>query len=470
MEAAEWYELRNDRANRINDVLLDSSAKTIAVVVGDSESLSHQTMAVTMANTLSRWCRRVTFFLSKSARSLVPGNPKMLHELISEVMTSADPYGDFHVKETSQFSNDFNYKVVVGQTSQWSHLQDFFWLDSDGWISGYGFGNPKNQLSKKADSNNPVGAAFSAACINSVIFSDYVGLSKMVGFEKWISLFDLKTSTTFDGLRNPTITSPVDLGSIWQIGAGAVGSTFDFILSLLPAKGTIHIIDYDKVSIPNTSSSQIFTASDAFSETKKVLACERALANNRSLIVKTHDKDFGRFINEGHLKNSYPDCILCFANEKNIWSIIQNNEPPIVLHATTSSNWVVNFGRHVPFDEWCIVCRFGIEESHYVPVCSTGTSRVDSKEEEKLGILPFLSPVAATLTLCELIKLSQFQSQYPINSNFSQFSLKNVTETQPMSIQMAPKKDCPVCSNQDISSYHQGYEKSKYYNRRIKEI
>jgi hypothetical protein len=468
MEAAEWYKLRNDRANRINDVLLDSSAKTIAVVVSDSESLSQQVMAITMANTLSRWCRRVTFFLSKNARSLIPGYSKMLHELIAESMTLADPYGDFHVKELTQFSNVFNYKTVIGETDRWENLEDFFWLDSDGWISGFGFGRAENQLPKKIESHNPVGAVFSVACVNSAIFSDYVGLSKLARFEKWISLFDLSISTSFAGLKNPIINTPVDFGNIWQIGAGAVGSTFDFILSLLPAKGSIQIIDFDNVSIPNTSSSQVFTANDAFDEVKKVSTCERSLSNKSKLIAQGNDMDYGQFISEGNLKNSYPDCIICFANEKNIWSTIQNNEPPVVLHATTSPNWVVNFGRHIPFKEWCIVCRFGIEESHYTPVCSNGTSRIDNQVEEKFGILPFLAPVAAVLTLCELIKLSQFQNQdHPVNANFIQYSMKNVMESKPMSLQMAPKNDCSICSTQDASYYHEGYARSKYYKRKM---
>lgn len=472
MEAVEWYRLRNDRTNRIDDVLLDSSAKTVAVIVGDAESLSHQFMAISMANILSRWCRRITFFLSKNAQSSIPGNSnKKIFELISELLISADPYGDFHIKEPAEFSTGSNYTIVIGETESLGKLDDYFWIDSDGWISGFGFGESKNHLLEKTPSCNPLGAVFSAASINSAIFSHYVGLSKPESFEKWISLFDFNATTNIESLKNPTINSPINLGTIWQIGAGAVGSTFDFILSLLPTRGSLQIIDYDKVSIPNTSSSLVFMANDAFNEVKKVITCGRALINSQDLKVQVHDKDFSQFINEGNLKKAYPDCILCFANEKNIWSTIQNNEPPIVLHATTSPNWVVNFGRHIPFDEWCIACRFGIEESQYLPVCSTGISRIDSQEEEKLGILPFLSPVAAVLTLGELIKLSQFQDKgYPLNANFIQFSLKNVMETKLIGMQMAPKVDCYICSAQDVNSYHEGYKISKYNTQNSKGV
>ncbi|MFC4874169.1 ThiF family adenylyltransferase [Negadavirga shengliensis] len=461
MEAAEWYRLRNDRTNRIDDILLDSNAKVISVIVRKYSTLSDQAMAICTANILSRWCRRVSFYISEDIPCLFNNWKGMkLHEVIMEIMNSSDPYGEFSIKSKNDIV-ETDLSISIGSTTK----DNEFWINSEGWVAGFGFGPTQNEIGTKSDDINIIGAIYASSVINAAAFSSYIYESKPEPFDRWISLLDFETSSQHQELKNPIVNNALNIGKIWQIGAGAVGSSFDFILSLFPVSGSIEIIDFDKVEIPNTSSSLIFTAKHAKTKTSKVEACNEALRFNNNLLVQLNpDMDYSQFMREIDLEAKYPDLILCFANEKNIWSTIQHNEPPIVLHATTSNNWGVNFGRHIPFEEWCIVCRFGIKDYEHIPVCSTSSEVGKDKQEEKLGILPFLSPIAAVLVFSEVLKLSMRETlDSPMDKNFIQLSMKNVDSSSPHSFFRKPKVNCSICSEQNESSYYTGYKKSKYY-------
>jgi len=127
------------------------------------------------------------------------------------------------------------------------------------------------------------------------------------------------------------------------------------------------------------------------------------------------------------------------ANERNVWSTIQHNYPPLVLHATTTANWGINLGRHLPFQDWCIVCRFGIDNYETVPVCSQVEINTGEQEEDILGILPFLSNAGAILLLSEIIK-SRNEEYNLSKANFTQFSMKPCNTSGFVSLEMKKSK------------------------------
>nr|WP_281719618.1 ThiF family adenylyltransferase [Nitrosomonas nitrosa] len=362
-------------------------------------------------------------------------------------MKDADPYGDFIFDKVNQHRCDI--LLSIGRNDK--RFRSTFWVDSDGWIAGYGYGAHQG-ISGKSRIQNPVGACFAAAQINSSIFKEYIGITAISNFQKWYSLFNYQSANSPDALVNPSIGEKINFGRVWQIGCGAVGSSFDFLLSLMNGSGIINTVDFDQVKIPNTSSSLLFTAEEAFNGIKKVTTCNFALSLNKEFLLDPIDGDFNDLIKSRDFEDNYPDVILCFANERNIWSSIQFNCPPLVLHATTSKNWGINFGRHIPFKEWCIVCRFGMVQLDSTPTCAEGSAKNEQGDDEILGILPFLAPAAAVQVLAEMIKLNMIH-EYPLNKNFLQFSLRNNGMSQFQLQQMSPKIDCPVCSGHSRSDY-----------------
>jgi len=275
----------------------------------------------------------------------------------------------------------------------------------------------------------------------------------------WYSLFDFQKADNPTRLTNPKYDSRQKLGRIHQVGCGAVGSSLDFLLPLTDWQSELFLIDFDKVEFTNCNRSLCLNPWDAIRQKYKVDACSETLKTSRIRSVPFIGS-YSEFISKGHFLDSVPDIILCLANEQNIWSCIQNNYPPLVLHATTTPNWGLNFGRHIPLKEWCIMCRFGNEIEHeFSPECSAVYLEAGNKNESPLGVLPFLSTAAATLILSELAKIGR--EGYPINKNFIEFSTKT-SEGSFQQIQRNRKQDC-ICTEQTPDLYPIEIRNTRYW-------
>lgn len=449
MDQIEWYKERNDRTNRVDNIILDSSAKRIGVYIPSesAQNYSTQVLAFLTINIMSRWCRRITIQMANDIECKISGRSGNLKAILSECVSQNDPFGDFSFNDLANVQCDIHVKIGYDDIFQ----TDDFWAQSDGWIAGYGFGKQPSELESNG-SINPVGACFAACQLNSAVFRNYLSIGTTENFHRWYSLFNYESSSSKEELDNPGIEDTLQLGRLWQIGCGAVGSSFSTLLSMMNVVGIVHPLDFDKVKIPNTSSSLLFTADDALNKRKKVDVCHSALSKNQNLKSLPFEGDFNTFIESGNLEENHPDIVLCFANERNVWSAIQYNCPPFSLHATTSKNWAINFGRHIPFKEWCLVCRFGLKQHDSTPTCAEGVQQNSDGDEEILGILPFLAPAAATQVLAEVLRLAM-KKGYPNNKNFLQFSLKHNGNSNFQLSQIGPKVNCPVCANQSLNEY-----------------
>jgi hypothetical protein len=459
MNKEEWYKQRDDRTNRIDGINLHETRDVvIGVLVGeiDIENYSNQVMALAAVNILSRWASNLTISCPKEAKCNIPGSrANNLHEEIEKTISASDPFGNFQFRELSEINCDVT--LVIGRTDKNIEGRQI-WIDSSNWLAGYGTIN-KNNLKKKSHSKNPIGPVFAACLGNSEIFKLVNGIESQNTFVKWYSLLDFSSSQEPGSLSNQSIPEQIDFGRLLQIGCGAVGSSLCYILGLTEYTGEIFLTDFDRIDAPNCSSSLLFSAKNAFDNDLKTNVCHNYLKNSaiRSTPI---EGDFSTVIGKNFYTLFPPDAILCLANERQIWSAIQWNYPPLTLHATTSPNWGINLGRHIPLHEWCLVCRFGVKEHVFVPQCATGVIS-QNNQEEKLGSLPFLSPASAIFILAELIKL-QDQS-FPLNKNFIQFSLRPSGNAEMQQMNKKPLRDCPVCSLQEPSIYPKSILASKYW-------
>lgn len=466
MKKSEWYEKRNNRINHVDGIKLDYSQKLSICIVGGIDcinSYSGQVMLLVSINIFTRWYNSLTVNLTDDASCLIPNNASTsLKDTIKGIFNSNDPFGNFN------FSNEtpekFDLILCIGSPDS-KIKKPYYWIDAENWISGFGYGIYREFKKNHEADWNPIGASFAACLGASAIFERVIKSNESVQFTKYYSLFDFKSSENLKTLSNPIISKTLDIGKICQVGCGAVGSSFNYFLSLLNVSGFIHLIDFDFIEVENLCSSLLFKANDAIEKRKKVHSCKHFLDKIEGIEVEPHESDYSEYIAESNYFENYPDLILCFANERNIWSTIQHNQPPIVYHATTTPNWGINFGRHIPFKEWCIVCRFGTVNYEYTPVCSNVKISNESDEKEVFGVLPFLSPAGAILTLAELIKFKNY-SNYPVNDNFTQFMFKVGAEFR--SLQMEQKSSCPICSTQEIDDYSKNMKEVFLQNKKTR--
>jgi len=455
----EWYQQRDDRTNRMEGIeKIDEISIGIIVSPSVEYDYSTQVMCLVTANILARWCRKIKFEIFPSDSLLPIQHGNNFKNLIQQMMNEIDPHGQFDFGDVNETEHDFI--LVIGHIDK-NMDEPYTWIDGYGWIGGFGYGKSIKKINQSKQEFNPIGPSFASCLGVAELFRQSIGISSQKQYVRWFSLFDFNCDETNpESLNNPSFNKEFNFGTIHQIGCGAVGSSLDFLLSLTEWTGAIHLIDYDNVEYTNCNRSLSFTARDASSKTLKVDSCNNALINSKIDSIPYAD-EYSKFVSQGHYKRYPPDLILCLANEKKIWSTIQHNYPSLVYHATTTPNWGINFGRHIPKKEWCILCRFSNEiKSDLIPPCSEGIiSKNESQNKDVYGVLPFLSPTAAILILGEIVKLNL--DDYPINDNFVQLSMKS-PNGQFSKLQRGPMGDC-ICNTQSLDVYLDEIIKTKYW-------
>ena len=449
----QWYETRDDRTRRITTGDFENHAVGIVLDPNCKDLFSHQCMAYIVCNIMPRWCRRLVIDLP-DVESIIPRyRHQEFKEVIKNSVNSIDPYGDFQFDRIDDSKVD---QILVIGDHEKTYSKSTVWIDANGWIAGCGANSNKYKLAHN-HSYNPIGPSF-ASCLGAAqIFKQAVCNNRSVEYQKWLSLFDFDTSEHDPSkLKNPEFSTDFDYGTIYQIGCGAVGSSLDALISLTDWKMDLRLIDNDAVDYSNCNRSLPFLPCDALQEKLKVDVCSQVLENKNRHIAAI-PKTYYEFTGEESLEGN-PDIILSLANEGNVWSTIQDNYPPIVIHAATTQSWGINLGRHIPRSEWCVMCTFSKHVNpSYKPKCDTGEITAENLQPV-FGVLPFLSPAAAVLVLAEMSKL-QFE-EYPINDNFIDFSMKAPFNFE--SGQRRPVQGCE-CRKQQSEIYDQLHGDSKFW-------
>lgn len=457
-----WYSSRDDRTKRAEEIDgIEDFSLGIIIHPKVESSYPIQVMSAIALNLLARWCRKLKVRMSAQAVSILPYTlGQNLKDSLSHELANIDPYGQFDFNNSDM--HDCDQILVLGQPQESQDLagRQFIWVDGYGWIAGVGYGFPTAQSNRVEDEPNPVGATFAACLGVAEAFRYALGSIPPKSESVWYSLYDFKKAEVQTQLKSPRYVPEFDFGRIHQIGCGAVASSLDFLIAFTQWRATVYLIDYDQVDFTNCNRCLPFYAHDALLKKDKIQACSDALRPSRTSQIRFKG-DYSDFIAKNGFLTTAPDLILCLANERNIWATIQNNLPPIVLHATTTLNWGVNLGRHIPKREWCIMCRFSREiDISFHPVCGeVELKKSNSQEKPVQGVLPFLSTVAAVLILAEMAKMAM--KDYPVNDDFVEFSSRN-TGTQFLTAQRAAEEGC-VCNEQSLDLYQKEIVTSKFW-------
>jgi hypothetical protein len=451
-----WYRLRDDRTKRVNGGSgFDNYSLGVVIDSKEAGSYAIQVMALVSLNILARWCRQIRIEIPRDVVSCLPNRKgQNFHDILVKTVKDADPFGDFTFGPISEEKLDD--VLLIGQNAE-SSIRACVRIDGWGWIAGIGDGTESSAC--PAYDENPIGPAFASCLGVAELFRHAVGLTSGDVRSCWYSLYDFRKDSPIR-LMNPRYESRLELGRVHQVGCGAVGSSLNFLLSLTEWVSELFLIDFDEVDFTNCNRSLCLNPFDVVKQKYKVDVCARVLKSGRIHPVPFIGS-YNDFIEKGKALDCTPDIVLCLANEQNIWSCIQHNFPPLVIHATTTPNWGLNFGRHIPLNEWCILCRFGNEIEHeFKPECSTGRIEARNKNESVLGVLPFLSPAGAVLILSELAKLGS--TEYPVNKNFIEFSMKS-PDGAFLQMQRNRKEGC-TCREQLFDLYPEQVKDTKYWN------
>lgn len=441
---------RLDRIDRYEGVNGNYKSFTVSIKTQTafSDNYQKQVMAVISLSLLCRWCSAVTIGFDDCRCVIEKYKGLRLSDVFKQIAHGHPCKVLFNEDDAKT-----NATLFIGAPGS----QESFWMDCNDWLAGYGYGYYNS--SKIPKQINPLGAAF-AACLGVAEMFRIANRQKVQPFSKWYSLVDFQHDDRPDNLKNDIpFPSKFEAGKILQVGCGAVGSNFLFLLGLTDWIAKIDLVDYDSVADENCANSLLFNEDHI--DHKKVIVCSDLL-RSALLTIEPFDTDYNGYKKEKNII-AQPDLLLCFANERNIWEDIQYNLPPLSFHATTNKNWGINFGRHIPCKEWCLVCRFEKDLHRHKEIefgCSKGLIKNEKNGEETIGMLPFLSAASALFVLIEMAKLPL--QEYPINYNFTEFSF--ATRNGLFMNLPNKRKPCFICKAQSLSLYEKFRGNTRYWH------
>ena len=443
-----FYALRDDRTNRCVDGL-EYQRVHCNLVVSQSAASSPigQTMLVVAANLLSRWCRRVTITLASTPLDASLGiGTGDLGEAVLTQMHDADPFGDFVITEERTDRAEIELHVGSGLSNTYGVP---VFIDASGWLAS---------LSRKrtielppADEGNRLGG-IAAACLGvAQVFKIAVG----VPADLWLrdGVFDLFRLGWSEDLRQAPWPAIVDIGKVLMVGAGSVGSSAAYAARLGGLIGAIEVVDRDRVKVENFNRSPVFGRSTLGLMKAKAIVQHLAGPSLTFTAVCAWWDDYVK----GRARSSLDfDVWLPLANEFGVRLAMQHSVPPLMIHASTSSNWGVNHSRHLPGRDDCLADRFPAEGSAQELACSTGQVNVQGTSID--AALPFASLFAGLLIVAELVRLQL--PDYPQVPNFALFDWYGTLEWI-QAWNRAPRDGC-ICREQGREFHDLFNQRTRY--------
>jgi hypothetical protein len=353
-------------------------------------------------------------------------------------MFDANPFGEFS-SETAP-TGKCRLQLHIGNNPV-QLAEKMVCTTSSGWLAA----QATNMRSAVPHTNtgNMIGAIAAACLSGAQLFK--LALKTPTGMLLRDGIFDMWSLQWTDAhISAPDPNSGSNLGRLLLIGAGSVGSSAAYWLRALKLGADLQIIDGDSIKVENFNRSPMFG--------RKNYGANKAVAV-RDLLFNSHvqvHRVFPGWWHESIQQAGRPDADvwLPLANDFDVRWSMQNNYPPLMVHASTGSNWLANFGRHVPLHGDCLIDRFPIRSTETALGCSEGKAEDGGNHID--AALPFLSFFAGLLVAADLARLAL--PDYPQTPNFAAFDFGG-----PMSVVQAwnrqPTPHC-ICAGQ-LASVHQ---------------
>ena len=447
--AMEFYALRDDRTNRCTSQRdYQDTGCVIRLAPRASTTRTGQAAFLATANLLSRWCRRVDIIAPASKLDPAFGvEDSELVEFALCQMRDADPFGTFRRVEDDAAQGSVALCIGGGPPVD-SALRSVF-IDSRGWLAAVSLDLP---IALGVDTGgNCLGALAAAALAVGQAFKLAIGMPESQLLRSGIfDLFRLAWNDRADAGDWPVDT---EIGRILMVGAGSVGSSAAYCMRLANLKGHLTVLDKDCVKIENLNRSPIFGCAG--------LGLTKAEATFRFLRGSTLECAplpiwWNDFIAVWDRARNPFDVWLPLANEFGVRYAMQQNVPPLMVHASTTANWGVNHARHIPASDDCLADRFPSQATEKDLACATGKVTVQDVTVD--AALPFCSFFAGLLVAADLVRGNL--AGYPQVANFALFDWFGPMNT----IHAWDRKPRPECiCRQQRRSFHSHFNAATRY-------
>ena len=243
------------------------------------------------------------------------------------------------------------------------------------------------------------GAGLAAMLAANLLFRAQIGLPLPEVVP--LSLWDLAPALD-EAASGPSDPGPVDVGDVWLVGAGGVGSSLAWWLAVLGLTGPWTVIDHDIVDDTNLNRSLGMVYSD-------FLHGRRKAAVAADLIGGTPFD--GQWADWTDTDPAPPDVVIAAANDFGVRGALTSYSHPMTLTGTTSRNWTAELHLYRP-EDGCPSCRHP-EAAQASFACSQVS--VPSAGGSRDAALSFLSGTAGLLAAAALCRLQAGALVGPMN-------------------------------------------------------
>lgn len=387
MKDDEYYDVRDDRLLRYPDARRLDQTRWIAIRGAPDylRSYAGQVALLTAANLLGRMTRRVALDIPQTA--IVPPLPWAGEDIAGFAcaqMRAADPRGEYLIRP----AHESDHIVFLGASGAPVVTHGTGWLAYTG---------PAPSPLPADDSANPIGAALAVIATAAQLAAHGFGAppaAVLLNSFNWTHEF---------GTPLPALPPGADLGALWAIGTGSVGTAILYFLTLATRNFSALLFDRDKVKRENITRAPIFADGDIGSAKAEVMEsylkrCGMADASHEPVMLHESRTWTQR-------ASGTPDLVIAAANEHNVRHQIESLFPPVQIYGTTGRNWQASVIRHVPMVDPCSCCLF--PETSYTPTgCATDPEAAPVGEPQFDAALPHLSFAAGLMAAAEILKLA----------------------------------------------------------------
>lgn len=401
-----------------------------------------QVAAITAASLLGRMSTSVA--VDVVPQPLLPPVSWMgteLDEVVIRTLKAADPF--LYYEQRPAHNDDL--RLIIGPAG------NGLVVHGCGWKAYCG---AESSPILQTDEPNPFGAAFAVIAAASRLQNSSLGVPIEPVVADTYS-WKPEISSSWAAAVSPNF----DLGELWCVGVGSVGSCALFFLSMVTCAFHAVLVDQDTVEIENVRRSALFSSQDALKEKHKVEVARRWLHQAGVEKIEAHiawlDEIPERW---GGREVGTPDILISAANERNVRSQIESAFPPLQVYATTGRNWQATLHRHIPLRDSCSHCVPGGETQRPPAPCATAssTAAVDNGEEDDVA-LPFLSYAAGLMAAAEIAKLAITGETRTHNRVFFEPRTKNLIRA----VTLSRRQGC-VCQLRDASIHEKVIQGSRF--------
>ena len=436
-----------DRRTRQYGATDEALERPVLIAVGPdiAQTRAGQIATLALINMAARVHRRIGLRISSApliASSLIPSSD--LQDAAIQTALAVNPMLDLYLGPDIQ---DHPFAASIGLGLDLPRDIDV----QLGWRGGLGCLATSQSPTQVLEPSSLFGAAASSVLGSAALFRLVHGQPVRSMLFNPVKLATGDDADAFDRI------GPIDVGDVLVVGAGAVCNALLYWAREIGIRGNWDIVNGDTSELHNTNRCLVMTAAHAGWPDGEPTGAPLAKADiaAKAIGARHHVQWYDQWQPDHDGRH---DLVLLLANARGARTLVTQRGEPLLLHATTSTNWTAELHRHRPSIDDCPACRIP-DAAQPQMSCATGPA-IPEQSNSPDAALPFLSAGAGLLLAATIANLD---GSTALESRFNHWQLDMTLSGHPLrSLQHVPRLGCTHVQPRHIRHTFQSAEPRRW--------